>query len=80
MGDTKAPLLGIIPAQGVTGQRTHYTVNPVHFLTLERNYISEITIRITNDKGNYVPFVNHNETGNVVCCLRFRRRKTFLPI
>jgi len=75
VGDTKAPLLGIIPAQGTIGQRTHYTINPVHFLALNRNHIAEINIRITDDKGQRIPFLQGSDDDNVVCCVRFRRRK-----
>lgn len=75
VGDTKAPLLGIIPAQGVIGQRSHYTVNPINFLALNRNHIPEINIQITDDQGKRIPFQTGKNHDNVVCCLRFRRRK-----
>lgn len=80
VGDTKAPLLGIIPANGVVGQRTHYTLNPVSFLALNSNYIPEIQIRIVDDTGKRIPFSKSLNDDNVVCCLRFRRRKNTPPI
>jgi hypothetical protein len=78
VGDTKAPLLSIIPANGEISRRTHYTVNPVNYLPVTRDSIPEIQIRIVDDKGERIPLSAKSE--NVVCCLRFRRRKTPLPI
>ena len=75
VGDTKAPLLGIVPAPHDGNRRTHYTVNPIHFLGVSRNHISEISIKIVDDKGIPIPFTTHTEE-NLVCCLRFRRRKS----
>lgn len=74
VGDYKAPLLGIIPATSNTENRVHYTVNPIHFLAVNRNHIPEITIKIVDDKGDPIPFAKNSED-NLVCCLRFRRRK-----
>ncbi len=78
VGDTAAPLLGIIPTQGSIGQRSHYTVNPVHFLAVTCSHIPEITICMRDDKGKRIPFQHGSSDDNVVCCLRFRRRKTQL--
>jgi hypothetical protein len=78
VGDTKAPLLGIIPTSNEAGCRVHYTVNPVHFLALNRNHIPEITIKITDDKGKRIPFAVGKSEDNLVCCLRFRRRKSHM--
>ena len=80
VGDTKAPLLGIVPAKNTTGERIHYTVNPIHFLGLKNGYIPEVTIQITDDKGERVPFATGNNKDNLVCCLRFRRRKSLVSI
>ena len=74
VGDSKAPLLGIIPATSNTDNRVHYTVNPIHFLAVNRNHIPEIAIKIVDDKGEPIPFAKNSED-NLVCCLRFRRRK-----
>ncbi len=80
VGDTKAPLLGIVPTKNATGERIHYTVNPIYFLALKNGYIPEITIQITDDKGKRVPFATGNNEDNLICCLRFRRRKSLMPI
>jgi hypothetical protein len=80
VGDTKAPLLGIVPTKNTTGERIHYTVNPIYFLALKNGYIPEITIQITDDKGKRVPFATGNNEDNLICCLRFRRRKSLMPI
>lgn len=75
VGDAKAPLLGIVPAPHDGSRRTHYTVNPVHFLGVSRNHISEISVKIVDDKGIPIPFTTLTDE-NLVCCLRFRRRKS----
>jgi hypothetical protein len=80
VGDSKVPLLGIIPFQGLTTDRVHYTVNPVHFQALNRSHISEIAIQIVDDRGKRIPFVTGANEENLVCCLRLRRRKSFKPI
>lgn len=80
VGNTQVPLLGIIPAEVDVGQRCHYCVNPVHFLGLRRNEISEIRIQICTDKGSPVPFASGDDDDNLVCCLRFRPRRSPLPI
>ena len=80
VGDTKAPLLGIVPTTNTTIQRIHYTVNPIHFLALNRNFTPEITIQIMDDRGKRVPFATGDGEDNLVCCLRFRRRKALMPI
>lgn len=80
VGDAKAPLLSIIPAKKGNGVRVHYTVNPVHFLALNRNHIPEISIQITDDRGKKIPFIVGPNEDNLVCCLRFRRRKALTPI
>lgn len=80
VGDTKAPLLGIIPTNNEVGRRVHYTVNPVHFLALNRSHIPEINIKITDDTGKRIPFALGKSEDNLVCCLRFRRRKMHIPV
>jgi hypothetical protein len=80
VGDAKVPLLGIVPAQNNHTDRVHYTFNPVHFQALNRNHISEISIQIVDDRGNRIPFIKSRYENNLVCCLRFRRRKSLKPI
>lgn len=80
VGDSKVPLLGVIPAHSLGRRREHYPVNPVHFQALSRNHISEITIQIADDRGRRIPFVIGANEDSLVCCLRFRRRKTVMSI
>jgi hypothetical protein len=80
VGDAKAPLLGIVPVNGSHSQRIHYTVNPVHFLGVNRGFIPEISIQITDDKGKRIPFTTGSREDNLVCCIRFRKRKARMPI
>jgi hypothetical protein len=82
VGDAQVPLLGIIPVhRAPAGERTHYCVNPVHFLGLSRTYIDTITIMLVNERGERIPFARNagNDT-NVVCCIRFRRCKPSMAI
>lgn len=80
VGNAKVPLIGIIPTQTDGAKRVHYTVNPVNFVALKRNNISEITVKIVDDRGKRIPFVKGDNEDNLVCCLRFRRRKSNRPI
>ena len=73
VGDTLAPLLEIVPVQGIPGQRIHYSVNQVTYLPVNRTYIESINIEICDEYGNPVTFADDVE--NVVCRLRFRRSK-----
>ncbi len=77
IGDAQVPLLGIIPVhRAPAGERTHYCVNPVHFLGLSRAYIDTITIKRASERGERIPFAKYaGDDTNVVCCLRFRRCK-----
>jgi hypothetical protein len=84
VGNYKVPLLGVIPVTNIetaAGTRTHYCVNPVHFLGVRKSYIDTITIKLANERGETVPFATGaGDETNVVCCIRFRRRKSELPI
>jgi hypothetical protein len=72
VGDTDAPLLGIVPAGNTTpGERVHYAFNPLIYLPLSQAYIKDIRITLATENGDPVPFAS--ASGNVVCCLRFRR-------
>jgi hypothetical protein len=71
VGDTMAPLLEIIPVKGVPGNRIHFSVNPLTYLPVNRDYIDTINIVITDEYGKPVVFPDDIE--NVVCRFRFRR-------
>jgi hypothetical protein len=79
VGDTMAPLLEIIPVRGVPGNRIHFSVNPLTYLPVNRDYIDSINIVIMDEYGNVVVFPDDVE--NVVCRLRFRHvRQHFMPM
>ena len=71
VGDSMAPLLEIVPVRGVPGNRIHYSVNPLTYLSVNRDYIDSINIVIMDEYGN--PVVLPDDVENVVCRLRFRR-------
>jgi hypothetical protein len=73
VGNADAPLLGIAPIQGTLGERQHWTFNPLCYLGVNKTDISSITILICDEKGERVQFPPGSD--NVVCCLRFRKRK-----
>lgn len=73
VGNTLAPLLEIVPVQGVPGQRMHYSFGQLTYLPVNRTYIDSISIEIRDEYGNYVAFSDDVE--NVICRLRFRRSK-----
>ena len=71
VGDSMAPLLEIVPVRGVPGNRIHYSVNPLTYLPVNRDYIDSINIVIMDEYGN--PVVFPDDVENVVCRMRFRR-------
>jgi hypothetical protein len=77
VGDAMAPLLEIVPVKGVPGNRIHYSVNPLTYLPVNRDYIDNINIVIMDEYGN--PVVFPDDVENVVCRLRFRRVRQHWP-
>lgn len=74
VGDTDAPLLGIVPVSDkASGARTQWTFNPPNYLPLNKTSIDTIRIFLRTDKGEPVYFASSAD--NVVCTLRFRRRR-----
>ena len=76
VGDTMAPLLEIVPVRGVPGNRIHFSVNPLTYLPVNRDYIDSINIVIMDEYGN--PVVFPDDVENVVCRMRFRRVRQHL--
>lgn len=75
VGDTRVPLLRIVPLQdnnssdvSSTMQRTH-TFSHVHYHTLRHRHISEVEIDIKDSIGRPVPF----ERGELMVTLHLRR-------
>ena len=74
VGDTEAPLLGIVPVGGVSsGQRVHYSFNPLSFIPVSKCYFKTINIRLATEHGDPVPFAHGSD--NVVCWMRFRQKQ-----
>ena len=73
VGDTLAPLLDIVPVQGMPGQRQHYALNQLTYLPVNRTFIEALNIEICDEYGKHVKFPDDVE--NVICRLRFRRCK-----
>ena len=74
VGDTEAPLLGIVPVAGACGRRQHWTFNPLMYMGVTQSRLSEIRIMLRTEQGARVPFPP--DSTSVVCCLHFRRRKS----
>jgi hypothetical protein len=77
VGDTMAPLLEIVPVRGVPGNRVHYSVNPLTYLPVNRDYIDTINVVVMDEYGK--PVVFPDDVENVVCRLRFRRVRQHWP-
>ena len=69
VGDVRAELLCIIPAEERTLKSAHYTPHHLHYLPVARNNFNSITIHIRDVKGNPIAF----NSGHSVVKLHFRR-------
>jgi hypothetical protein len=76
VGDTEAPLLGIVPIQKRTDDKQFFTFNPPLYLPVNKSHFSEVKILLRTSKKEKLPFPIF--TPNVVCTLRFRRHKSNL--
>jgi len=71
IGDTMAPLLGVVPIQKqAKGKQLYWVFDPPYYMDVSRNEISSIEVRLTTERGEEFPFL----AGNVVCRLHFRPR------
>ena len=88
VGDTEAPLLGIVPLQPIQGstEASHasftmqqfHVFNPPYFIPLAKHQISEIRLEIKTDYG--APFLFAKDPNNSVCCrLHFRKGRRQHP-
>ena len=83
VGDTEAPLLGIVPLQPVhlvgqsgmgigIAQQQFYSFNPPYYIGLVKDQITNIRILLKTEYGSPFPF--DNDPNNSVCCrLHFRK-------
>ena len=73
VGDADAPLLGIVSVDGEFGTACYNAFNPLTFVGISKSHISEIRVLLRTETGAPVCFLANS--GSVICCLRFRRRK-----
>ena len=71
VGDTRAPLLRIVPVEGHGGQMITKTYQHIQYLPLSQKHFRTIDIDIKKDTGEKVPF----ELGKLVVTLHFRKQK-----
>jgi len=75
VGDTEAPLMGIVPIQKRTNEeKQFFTFNPPLYLPVNKSQISEVKIMLRTARGEPLPFPKFSPS--VICSLRFRRRKS----
>lgn len=75
IGDTEAPLLGIIPVQKKNNEEKQFFVlNPPAYLPVNKSEIDEVGIALRTARGEPIPFPKFSS--NVICTLQFRRRKS----
>jgi hypothetical protein len=70
VGDSDAPLLGIVPVS-TQKDRTQWTFDPPCYLPVNRTTIDSIRIILRNDRGEPIQFAS--DADPVVCTMRFRR-------
>lgn len=73
VGDTRAPLLRLVPLLDTPGGVMFQTFNNIQYVPIKFNSFDNITVNIRNGVGKLVPF----ERGNVVLTLHLRRRGLF---
>jgi hypothetical protein len=70
VGDTTAQLLRVVPKKGEHGDVVSLSFNNIQFHEVQCSNINDITINITMDDGNNVPF----ERGKCVATLAYRKK------
>ena len=72
VGDTRAPLLRNVSVEGDYGDIITKTYVSPHYVPLKQKFINTINIDITDDTGDYIPFIG----GKVIVKLHFRKRRS----
>jgi hypothetical protein len=75
VGNTEAPILGVLPAQGRYPEQSYWACSPAFYVPVAKSYVDTIEIQLNTDDGSPVPFVG---TGKVLVRLHFRRRNPFI--
>ena len=69
VGDTRAPLLRIVPVTGKVGHVVYHSFDSPTYLKVSRTVFQSIGVELRQDSGEYVQF----EYGKVVLVLHFRK-------
>jgi hypothetical protein len=70
VGDITAQLLKVVPKQGKHGEVVSLSFNNIQFHEIECSSVNEVTMHITMDNGDNVPF----ERGKCVATLAYRKK------
>ena len=77
IGDTQAPLLGILPVEGSHKQQRFWSFAPAYYVPVNKSYITTIEIQLCTDIGDKIPF---DTDSCVVTRLHFRRKAPWFGI
>jgi hypothetical protein len=70
VGDTRAPLLRMVPLSRFRSATVFHTFLDVHYVPIKYNSFDRLTVNIRNGAGDLIPF----DRGEVILTLRVRRR------
>jgi len=70
VGNTKKPLMGVIPVKGKHGEQESWTFNPLQFGLVPKKSFSTIEMQLCTPTGALVPFLS----GDSLSRLQFRRK------
>ena len=74
VGDSKVPLLRIVPVEGKSGQMITKTYEHIQYIPILQKHFANLEIDIKKDTGERVPF----ELGKLVVTLHFRKQRPYL--
>ena len=77
VGDVKVPLLGVLPVQGLDGEKQYWSFNPPYYIPVAMSTLSSVNIHLADDKGDEIPFFGDCK---VVARLHFRRVRGIILI
>ena len=72
VGDTKAPLLRIVNANGTNGEIVHHLYDEPRYIPLQKKNFDSIELDLRDDLGKPIAF----ENGKLVVTLHFRQAKS----
>lgn len=77
VGDTQAPLLGILPIDGQHKQQRFWSFVPPYYIGVTKSFLSEIELRLCTDTGDSVPFTSDCL---VIARIHFRKKAPWVGI